>query len=462
MRFLPHTPGDVARMLEAIGIADVDALFPSVPAALKARAGLSLPGGLGEREVLERMSALADANQLLPSFQGAGAYRHFVPAAVSMVMGRSEFATSYTPYQPEVSQGTLQASFEFQTYVARLAGLEVANASMYDGASAFAEALLMALRIHKGRQRLLVSAGIHPEYLEVARTYLEGYGRGQIVEIPVGADGRTDMQALQASIGADSDVACVAIGYPNFFGVIDDLPEASRIAKACGAVPISVTTEALALALLRSPGSCGADIAVAEGQSLGLPVSYGGPGLGLFATRTTQVRQMPGRLVGQTVDEEGRRGYVLTLSTREQHIRREKATSNICTNQGLAALCVTVYMSLTGRRGLRELAIENTQAAHRVAERMTREAGLSLSFRAPFFNEFTMDVPDCEHVFERAVAAGVIPGVKIAKLLPNHPEHKDRLLVAVTETTRPEHIDLLISTLKQNATPAAATKRASA
>jgi len=438
-------------MLATIGIGSVDELFPSVPAALKAKAALALPDGLGEREVLERMQALADANELLPSFQGAGAYRHFVPAAVSLVMSRSEFATSYTPYQPEVSQGTLQAAFEFQTYVARLTGMEVANASMYDGASAFAEALLMALRVHKNRPRLLVSAGIHPEYLEVARTYLEGYGRGQIVEIALAADGRTDLEALQAAIGSGSDVAAVAVGYPNFFGVIDDLAGAGALARKAGALCISVTTEALALALLRSPGECGADIAVAEGQSLGLPVSYGGPGLGMFATRTAHLRQMPGRLVGQTVDEEGRRGYVLTLSTREQHIRREKATSNICTNQGLAALCVTVYMSLTGRRGLRELAIENTQAAHRVAERLTREAGLALALSAPFFNEFTIEVPDCEAAFDRAVAGGVIPGVKVARLLPGRPEHKNRLLVTVTEMTRASDVDLLIDRLRSRA-----------
>jgi glycine dehydrogenase subunit 1 len=432
-------------MLAVVGEASVDDLFPTVPASLRASAAINLEPGLGEREVFDKLGALADANRITASFQGAGCYRHFVPAAVSAVMGRSEFATSYTPYQPEVSQGTLQASFEFQTYVARLAGLDVANASMYDGASAFAEALLMAMRVHKGRSRLLVSAGIHPEYVEVARTYLAGHGRGEIVEVPLGGDGRSDLAALEELLG--EDVAAVATGYPNFFGVIDDLGGTSRLARRVGALSISVTTEALSLALLRSPGSCGADIAVAEGQSFGLPVSYGGPGVGLFATRAQHVRQMPGRLVGQTVDEEGKRGYVLTLSTREQHIRREKATSNICTNQGLAALCATVFLSLAGRSGLRALAAENARAAHRAADRLAREAGIRASFAAPFFNEFSVDVPELDSVFERCVGAGVVPGVRVASLVPGHPEHVNRLLVAVTECTRDEEIDVLIDSL---------------
>jgi glycine dehydrogenase subunit 1 len=445
MRFLPHTPSDVARMLAAVGKASVDDLFPGIPASLRATAGIDLDPGLGEREVFEALSEMAADNRVSSSFQGAGCYRHFVPAAVSAIMGRSEFATSYTPYQPEVSQGTLQASFEFQTYVARILGLDVANASMYDGASAFAEALLMAMRVHKNRSRLLVSAGMHPEYVEVARTYLTGYGRGEIVEVPLGADGRTDLAALEGLLG--DDVAAVATGYPNFFGVIDDLGGASRLAKRAGALSISVTSEALALALLRSPGSCGADIAVAEGQSFGLAPSFGGPGVGLFATRQPHLRQMPGRLVGETVDEEGRRGYVLTLSTREQHIRREKATSNICTNQGLAALCVTVFLSLAGKNGLRALAIENARAAHLVAERLAREAGIAASFAAPFFNEICVDVPDLDTVFARCTADGLVPGVRVAPLLPGRAEHRNRLLVAVTECTSAADIDALVSRL---------------
>ncbi len=447
MRFVPHTPTDVARMLAAVGKASVDDLFPTVPASLRERAAIRLEDGLGEREVLDRLSELAASNATVASFQGAGCYRHFVPAAVSAVMSRSEFATSYTPYQPEVSQGTLQASFEFQTYVARLMGLDVANSSMYDGASAFAESLLMAMRVHKNRSRLLVSAGIHPEYVVVARTYLGGHGRGEIIEVPLAGDGRTDLEALEGLLG--DDVAAVATGYPNFFGVIDDLGGASRLAKRAGALSISVTAEALSLALLRSPGSCGADIAVAEGQSFGLPPSFGGPGVGLFATRSAHVRQMPGRLVGQTVDEEGRRGYVLTLATREQHIRREKATSNICTNQGLAALCATVFFSLTGRSGLRALAIENARAAHRTADRLRSEAGIDVAFAAPYFNEFTANVPDLDAVFSHCTASGLVPGVKIAPLLPGRPEHRNRLLIAVTECTRDADVDALVARLAQ-------------
>ncbi len=445
MRFVPHTSGDVQLMLERIGVASVDELLEQVPASLRARAAINLPLGLSEREVAGRLGELAAANSPLCSFQGAGAYRHFVPAAVSELMKRSEFATAYTPYQPEVSQGTLQVAFEFQTYVAALCGLDVANSSMYDGASAFAESLLMALRISRKRERLLLSAGIHPEYLAVARSYLSGYGRGVIEEIPLGSDGRSDLDALEAAL--DEDVAAVCTGYPNVLGVIDDLASASRLAKRVKALSISVSCEALALALLRSPGSCGADIAVAEGQSLGLPLSYGGPGVGLFAAGRDKVRQMPGRLVGETVDEKGRRGYVLTLATREQHIRREKATSNICTNQGLAALCVTVYLGLAGRLGLRALAEENTRKAHRLAQRLQSEAGLAPAFSGPFFNEFAIRMPGGMPWFERAVAAGVIPGVRLEAIAPQRPEWRDLLLITATECTGEADIDKLLRCL---------------
>ncbi len=445
MRFLPHTPSDVARMLDTIGVSSIDDLFDTVPASLRESAAIDLPDGIGEREVVAELSRLAAANDPLPSFQGAGCYHHFVPAAVSAIMSRSEFATAYTPYQPEVSQGTLQACFEFQTYVAMLTGLDVSNASLYDGASAFAEALLMALRIGRKKDRLLVSAAIHPEYLAVARTYLDGYGRGELIEIPLGADGRTDLAALESALG--DDVAAVCTGYPNFMGVIDDLGSTSRLAKRVGALSISVTTEALAWALLRTPGECGADIAVAEGQSFGLPPSYGGPGVGLVATRRDFVRQMPGRLVGETVDEHGRRGYVLTLATREQHIRRDKATSNICTNQGLAALCATVYLSLAGRRGLRRLAVENACAARKVADRLAAEAGLEVAFSGPFFNEFAVAVPDCERWFAATVASGLVPGVRVGPLMPGQPELGDHLLITVTECSRTEDIDELVERL---------------
>jgi glycine dehydrogenase subunit 1 len=277
------------------------------------------------------------------------------------------------------------------------------------------------------------------------RTYLRGYGRGRLEEIPLGSDGRTDLDALEQKLG--DDVAAAALGYPNFYGVIEDLRAAAALCKRRGALTISATTEALALGLLASPGSCGADIAVAEGQSLGLPVSYGGPGVGLFATRAEHVRQMPGRLVGETIDDRGRRGYVLTLSTREQHIRREKATSNICTNQGLAALAVTVFLGLAGRRGLRALAAQNARAAHETASRLQSEAGLAPVFTAPFFNEFVVPEPRKARWYEQAVAAGVIPGVRLQQIAPDDAAARRRLLITVTECNTPAQIDALVAVL---------------
>jgi len=444
MRFNPHSAVDVERMLAAIGLDSIDALFAEVPAGLRARAGVDLPDGLSEQEVAARLTELAGRNRPLTTFQGAGAYNHFVPAAVGQILLRSEFATAYTPYQPEVSQGTLQACFEFQTYVARLTGLDVANASVYDGASALAEAVLMALRIHPKRGRILVSKAVHPQYREVVRTYLEGFGRGEIVEIGIAPDGRTDRAALEASLS--DDVAAVCVGYPNVLGVIEDIAALSAAAAAKGALTITTTTEALALALLKPPGELGVDIAVGEGQSFGLPMSYGGPGVGLFATRRKHVRQMPGRLVGETTDELGRRGYVLTLSTREQHIRREKATSNICTNQGLAALASTVFLSLAGRHGLRALAVRNAELAHAAAAKL-ESAGLSRPFDAPFFNEFVVAEPAGEGWYRDAVAHGVVPGVRLAELMPDEPLAAGRLLVTVTECNTTEDIDALVRCL---------------
>lgn len=458
MRFIPHTREDVERMLAAVGARSVDELFAAIPATLREQARLALPDGVGEQAVLDAVGALA-SNPASWSFQGAGAYRHFVPSAVARVMGRSEFATAYTPYQPEVSQGTLQAAFEFQTYVSILTGLDVANASVYDGASALAEAVLMALRLRPDRDRILMSAGVHPEYRQVVATYLEGFGRGRVDTVPLGSDGRTDPGALARGLG--DDVAAVCIGYPNVLGVIDDLGGASRAAASCGALAVSVTTEALALALLRSPGACGVDIAVAEGQSLGLPVSYGGPGVGLFATRGEYLRQMPGRLVGRTVDEEGRPGFVLTLSTREQHIRRDKATSNICTNQGLAALAVTVYLGLTGRRGLRELAVLNAVRARRVATRLAAEAGASAVHSGEFFNEFVIDEPAQPGWYDECAGTGLVPGVRLGELFGAEPAWRGRLLVTVTECTSEEAIDALVAAVARGNAAGTARRAAS-
>jgi len=459
MRFIPHTDADVERMLDAIGAKSISDLFFSIPASLRSRAALDLPPGLDEQAVLEAMEALAQTNERAISFQGAGAYRHFIPSAVGRIAGRAEFATAYTPYQPEVSQGTLQVGFEFQTYVSILTGLEIANSSLYDGASALAEAVLMALRIHPQRNRVLISAGVHPEYRTVVATYLEGYGRGAIEIVPLAADGRTDGGALERALG--DDVAAVCVGYPSFVGVIEDLAGIARAVSAHGALTVSVSTEALSLALLRSPGECGADVAVAEGQSLGLPVSYGGPGVGLFATRASYLRQLPGRLVGRTVDDAGRPGFVLTLSTREQHIRREKATSNICTNQGLAALAITAYLGLAGRQGLRELATTNAVRAKEVADRLATEAAAPRVHSAPFFNEFVIEEPRRSGWFDECVAEGLVPGVRIGRLPGADSSWRDKLLVTVTECSGRSDIERLVAAVARG-NETAAKRRAAA
>jgi len=449
LRYLPHTATDISQMLATVGVESVDELLEQVPANLRAQQALGLPDGCPEAEVLERAGELAANNSILPSFQGAGCYRRHIPSVVSAVLSRAEFATAYTPYQPEVSQGTLQACFEFQTYVARLCGLDVANASLYDGASALAEAVLLAVRVGRGRRRVLMSAGVHPAYRAVTETYLRGSGDSEVELIGVDENGRTDAELLEKALG--DDVAAICTGYPNFYGVIDDLATASRLARRCGALSLSVTSEPLALGLLRSPGELGADVAVAEGQGLGLPLSYGGPGVGLFAARQQYLRQVPGRLVGETRDSNGRRGYVLTLATREQHIRRERATSNICTNQGLAALAVTTFLGVAGRNGLRKLAALNTVRAHQLADRLASEAGLAPVFSAPFFNEFAIEVPDSKRWFDDCVQRGVIPGVRVADLEDSCADGGDnRVLVTVTEVNSDADFDLLVSTARQS------------
>jgi len=450
--YSPHTPADVDAMLRAIGVTSIDDLFAQVPAGVRARAALALADGLSEPALRQQLEALAARNTgaLLPAvFLGAGAYPHWIPAVVDQMLQRSEFATAYTPYQPEVSQGTLQAMFEFQTFSALLLGLDVANASMYDGASATAEAVLMARRVLPGRRTVWLSRALHPHYRATVATYVGGLGDLVLRELPFAADGRTDLGPLRT---AGDDMLCVVLGYPNVFGVFDDVVGAARLARAAGALTITATAEPLALALARSPGGSGADIAVAEGQSFGLPVSYGGPGVGLFATREMHIRSMPGRIVGETVDTQGRRGYVLTLATREQHIRRERATSNICTNQGLCALAVTVYLSLLGRHGLRRLAEVNAAAAHDVATRLTA-AGVAQRFDGPFFNEFVVRAPDAVARWEAQAADGLVAGFPLRRW---YPELDDALLVCVTERHRAEDVDRLVAALA----PAAARARA--
>jgi glycine dehydrogenase subunit 1 len=445
MRYIPHTEADIAAMLGAIGIRSLDELVAHVPLDLRRQAALDVPDGLGEAEVTSRLVALASKNRVAPNllcFAGAGAYPHFLPAVVDQVILRSEFATAYTPYQPEVSQGTLQATFEFQTLVASLFGLDVANASMYDGSTATAEAVLMVKRLVPKSRRVLVAASLPPQYREVVRTYLEGLEGFACEEVPFGSDGRIDRSALGRQLSPAP--AGVVVGYPNFFGVIEDLKAIAAATSAAGTLLVTVTSEAMALGMLRPPGSLGADIAVGEGQSFGIPLSFGGPYLGLFATRERFVRSMPGRLVGETVDEQGKRGYVLTLATREQHIRRERATSNICTNQGLCALAATVFLALAGRRGLRDLAERNARKARYALHRLCDRAGAEPVFSAPFFNEFAVRLPNARSRHERALEQGVLAGVLLGQWFP---ALEDALLLCATEVHSADDIDRMAEAL---------------
>jgi glycine dehydrogenase subunit 1 len=443
MRFIPHTADDIRAMSEIVGVASVADLFRDVPAALRARAAIDLPLGAAEQDVTRQVEQLALRNlgAGMVSFLGAGAYPHFVPAAVDSILRRAEFYSAYTPYQPEVSQGTLQSIFEFQTLVAMLFDLEVANASMYDGASATAEAVLMALRIRAQARRVIVARSLHPQYRDVARTYLQGLGEIEVIEAPFRTDGRVDADWLRQH--ADANTAAVVVGYPNFFGVLEEL-SAIRSVVPASTLLVTATAEPLALALIQGPGTLGADIAVGEGQSFGIPVSYGGPGVGLFATRTEYLRSMPGRLVGEAVDGDGRRGYVLTLATREQHIRRERATSNICTNHGLMALAVTVYLSLLGQNGLRQLARANLERAHDVCARLCATSRWKLRFSGPYFNEFVVSGPGAAAALARAEAAGVLAGVAVGQW---YPELDDAIMLAVTEMHTPEAMDRLVEVL---------------
>jgi glycine dehydrogenase subunit 1 len=376
-------------------------------------------------------------------FLGGGIYHHFVPSAVDAIISRSEFATSYTPYQPEVSQGTLQALFEYQTLICQLTGMEVANAAVYDGASAAAEAVLMSRRIQPARRRrVLVSRALHPQYRTVMASYLKNLTDIRLQEIPFDGSGGTNIAELKSDLNDQS--MCVVVGYPNFFGVIEDLASIKALAAEAGAQVIAVTSEPLALALLKPPGAFDIDIAVGEGQSLGVPMNLGGPAFGFFACQKKFVRNIPGRLVGATVDSQGRRGYVLTLATREQHIRREKATSNICTSQTLCALGATVYMSLLGKSGLRRIAEINLARAHSAAGQLVEQAKLERVFSAPFFNEFVLRGKDLSRLFARCGERKIVPGIELAQW---YPELSDSFLVCVTEMNQREEIDRLVRTL---------------
>lgn len=446
MRYTPHTASDKQQMLRAIGVQAVEELFQHIPKALRERASIELPAGLTELAVRKRLTALASKNATAADwsfFLGGGIYHHFIPSAVDAIISRSEFATSYTPYQPEVSQGTLQALFEYQTLICQLTGMEVSNAGVYDGASAAAEAVLMSRRIQPPRRRrVLVSRALHPQYRAVISTYLKNLDDLELREIPFDASGATDIEQLGRNL--DDRSMCVLVGYPNFFGIIEDLQPVRSACSGAGTQLITVTTEPVALGLLKPPGAWGADIAVGEGQSLGVPMTLGGPGFGFFACQKKFVRNIPGRLVGETVDSEDRRGFVLTLATREQHIRREKATSNICTSQTLCTLAATVFMSLLGKNGMRRLAEANVARAHEAHDRLSTQAKLAPCFSGPFFNEFVMRTSGADRLLERCAEQKIVPGVSLDRW---YPELRDCLLVCVTEMNEREEIERLVRTV---------------
>ena len=447
MRYTPHTPADQQSMLRAIGLASVDELFRHVPESLRERAKIDLPDGVTELAVGRRLAALAAENVSAADwsfFLGGGIYQHFIPSAVDATISRSELSTSYTPYQPEVSQGTLQALFEYQTLICQLTGMEVSNAAVYDGASAAAEAVLMSRRLQPARKRrVLVSRALHPQYRAVIATYLRNLVDVQLEEIPFDGTGGTDLEALTERL--DDRSMCVVVGYPNFFGVIEGLAPIQSACARVGAELISVTTEPLALALLKPPGDFSVDIAVGEGQSLGVPMNLGGPAFGFFACQKKFVRNIPGRLVGETVDSEGRRGFVLTLATREQHIRREKATSNICTSQTLCALAATVYMALLGKSGLRRMAEINAARARAAKAQLVGQAQLAAVFSGPFFNEFVLSGEDLPERFARCAEEKILPGIRLEQW---YPELKDCFLTCVTEMNQREEIGRLVRTIR--------------
>jgi glycine dehydrogenase subunit 1 len=449
MRYLPLTDIDRQAMLAVIGARSIDDLFVDVPAEAQLSGPIAdLPMHASEMAVERHFSQLARQNMAAahhPFFLGAGAYRHHVPASVDHLIQRGEFLTAYTPYQPEIAQGTLQMLFEFQTQVARLFGCDVANASMYDGSTACWEAISMAGRVTK-RKKAILSAGLHPHYVSVARTMARYTGDTLSTELPR-LDGATDQDRLLSAI--DSETSCVVVQYPDILGRIADLSALAAKAHAHGALLIAVVTEPLALGAIRAPGDMGADIVVGEGQSLGVGLQFGGPYVGLFACKEKFVRQMPGRLCGQTVDADGKRGFVLTLSTREQHIRREKATSNICTNSGLCALAFTIHMTLLGEKGLRGLAMLNHANAVSAAQRLSRIPGVRLVNNS-FFNEFTLALPKPSRPVVHALAAqGVLGGVSLGRLYPDVAALENGLLVAVTEVVTAEDIAALATALEE-------------
>jgi glycine dehydrogenase subunit 1 len=438
MRYLPHTSEDISKMLAAIGVDSLDDLFPTVPGDCRHSGELNLPQALTEWELNSKVDTLADSMAVSPDykiFMGAGSYDHYIPASVPHLLSRSEFVTSYTPYQPEISQGTLQAIFEYQTLTARLLGMDVANASQYDGASALAEAILMAVRVTR-RKKVAVSRLIHPNYRRVIQTYLAPTDY-EMIELPYAANGTTDL----SKIDDPDQLAAIAVQSPNFFGCIEDLQSIAQKAHDKKSLLVTGFTEPLAFGMFKNPGSCGADIACGEGQSLGIPRTFGGPALGMFAARQKYVRNMPGRLVGQTQDVDGRRGFVLTLATREQHIRREKATSNICTNHSLCALGATMHMASLGSSGFKAMARLNYDKSEYLKERLTK-AGHDLPFKQSTFNEFVVRFPEgFDTTYQELIKKRIIAGLPLECY---YPELSNHYLLCVTETMSKEDMDLLV------------------
>lgn len=442
MRYIPNSPDERRAMLADIGVERIEDLFDQIPQQLRLNEPIGVGDPVSEPELLEYFRRLASNNGTdYQSFLGAGAYSHFIPVIIDSLISRSEFFTAYTPYQPEQSQGTLQYTFEFQTMICQLTGMEVANASLYDGSTAVAEAVLMAHRVTR-RNRFVVADTLHPQYREVISSYTKN------LDLTIDVVGHSKAGTLDSgSIGIDTKTAAIVVQSPNFFGCIEELQSLADVAHEAGALLIVAVTEPMSFGVLKPPGSCGADIVAGETQSFGIPLSYGGPYCGMFATLEKNVRQMPGRLVGEAYDEQGRRGYVLTLSTREQHIRREKATSNICTNQGLFALMATVYLATMGKRGVQQVAAQNLQKAHYAADEISKLDGFSLQFAAPFFNEFVVRARrSADEVNNLLLEQKIIGGVALKRY---YPDMQDSLLVCVTETTSKKEIDKLVGALSR-------------
>jgi glycine dehydrogenase subunit 1 len=442
MRYIPNSPDERRAMLADMGCERIEDLFEQIPKKLRLNEPIGIGHPMSEPDLLAYFRGLASQNAAhYQSFLGAGAYSHFIPTIIDPLISRAEFFTAYTPYQPELSQGTLQYIFEFQTMICQLTGMEVANASLYDGSTAVAESVLMANRVTR-RNRFVIADTVHPQYREVTASYTKNLG------LEIEHASHTDAGTLDLnSLRIDRETAAVVVQSPNFFGCVEDLAAIADAAHQAGALFVVAMSEPMSLGVLRSPGACGADIVVGEAQSFGIPLSYGGPYCGMFATNEKYMRQMPGRLVGEATDAEGRRGYVLTLSTREQHIRREKATSNICTNQGLFALMATVYLATMGRRGIQEVARQNLQKAHYAASEIAKLDGFGLGFTAPFFNEFVVRTPRAAtEVTKRLLDKKIIGGVALESFYPGM---SDSLLVCVTETTGKEAIDNFVAALAE-------------